>query len=109
LIQTLRKDKDFIKKSKNLTITAIERNKDKISRMHSVAPLIKSGKVLIPKSAPWRSDFIAEVTEFNDFGTAKHDDITDTLMDCVTDFCVETIGVNYDIYKKKIRKAKLLK
>jgi predicted phage terminase large subunit-like protein len=99
LIQQLRKDREFTRKSKSLSIVPINRNVDKISRMHGVAPLIKAGKVLIPKNAPWRSDFIAEVTEFNDFGTAKHDDITDTLMDAVTDFCIETVGVDYDVYK----------
>jgi predicted phage terminase large subunit-like protein len=100
LIQTLRKDREFLKNSKNLTIVPIERDKDKVSRMHSTQPQVKAGLILLPKKAPWKSDFISEVTEFNDFGTAKHDDITDTLMDCVQDMCIEEIGINYDVYKK---------
>jgi len=100
LIQQLKADKEFARKSKSLTIVPINRNVDKVSRMHGVAPLVKAGKLLIPKNAPWRSDFVSEVTDFNDFGTAKRDDITDTVMDAMTDFCIETVGVEYDVYKK---------
>jgi len=99
LIQTLRKDAEFLRMSKGLTISPIERNIDKVSRMNAVAPHIKVGALLIPKNATWRSALVNEVTEFSPLGTQKHDDITDTIMDAIYDFRISESGLDYGVYK----------
>jgi predicted phage terminase large subunit-like protein len=49
---------------------------DKQSRAHAVSPLVESGRVFLPESAPWLADFMDEVTSFP---TAPHDDQVDAL------------------------------
>jgi len=74
LIQTLRRE--------GIPVLGIQRDRDKITRAHDVAPLIASGNVLLPRDAPWLSDLLAEATAFPN---AAHDDIIDPLMDAVSD------------------------
>lgn len=49
---------------------------DKYTRALSVTPLVEAGLVLLPKSAPWLSDFLDEVCAFPE---GAHDDIVDSL------------------------------
>jgi len=49
---------------------------DKIVRFEAQASRIESGQVVLPRSAPWLSDFIAEVTRFPG---GRHDDQADAL------------------------------
>ena len=74
LIQTLRRD--------GVTVLPIQRNKDKVTRAHDVAAILQSGRVLIPSSAPWLSDYLHE---FSAFPHAKHDDQVDPTIDALTD------------------------
>lgn len=99
LIQTLRRDLEFMRRSRGLTITPIERNIDKVSRMNATAPHIKVGALLVPENALWREELVSEVAGFSPFGTAKHDDITDTIMDAIHDFRISEEGLNYGVYK----------
>jgi len=48
---------------------------DKIMRLHAVTDLFESGRVLLPKEAPWLADYIQEITGFP--GT-KFDDQVDS-------------------------------
>lgn len=92
LIQTINRDSSFISRLGGVSIEGIPRNTDKVSRMHGVAPHVKAGKLFIPENAPWRERFLSEVTSFNKHETHAHDDITDTVMDAVTDQCIEENG-----------------
>ena len=49
---------------------------DKIMRMETQTAVLEAGRVFLPKSAPWLSDFQDEVTRFP---TGRHDDQVDSL------------------------------
>lgn len=51
-------------------------NSDKVARLASITPLIASGKVFLPKSAPWLSNFL---TEAGQFPSSPNDDQMDAL------------------------------
>lgn len=74
LIQTLRRE--------GIPVLPIQRNRDKVSRAHDGAPFMESGNVLLPETAPWLSDFMAEMTAFP-FGV--HDDQIDPMLDAIKD------------------------
>jgi len=77
LIQTLQRE--------GITIKAIQRNTDKITRALDVAPAIESGRVYLPKSAPFLSDFLREHSQFPN---AAHDDCVDPAIDAVYNLVV---------------------
>lgn len=72
LIQTLRRE--------GVSILPIQRNKDKISRAHDIAPFAESGNILLPIDASWLSDFMDEVVSFPG---GAHDDQLDPMFDAV--------------------------
>lgn len=49
---------------------------DKATRMHAVTPMIESGRIAIPKDAPWLAGFRRELMLFP---KGKHDDQVDSL------------------------------
>ncbi len=51
-------------------------NSDKVARAHAVTGLIKTGRVFLPKGAPWLADFLETMS---DFPNAEHDDDPDAL------------------------------
>ena len=72
LIQTLKKE--------GVPILGIQRSIDKITRAMDAIPLIQSGNVLLPKHAPWLSDYLSE---FAAFPNGSHDDQVDPTMDAI--------------------------
>lgn len=72
LIQTLRRE--------GVPVLPIQRTRDKISRGHDAAPFVESGNVLLPRDAPWLSDFLAEASTFP---AGAHDDQLDPFFDAV--------------------------
>jgi len=74
LIQTLKRE--------GIPITPIQRDRDKVTRAYDAAPMIQSGNVLLPQSAPWLSEFLGEATAFPN---ATHDDMMDPMMDAVAE------------------------
>jgi predicted phage terminase large subunit-like protein len=72
LIQTLQRE--------GVPVVPIQRSTDKITRGFDAAPFVSSGNVLLPRSAPWLSDFLVE---FAAFPNGKHDDQVDPLCDAV--------------------------
>lgn len=74
LIQTLKRE--------GIPVLPIQRDRDKISRAYDAAPMIESGNVFLPESAPWLSEFLGEASGFPN---ATHDDQLDPMMDAVTD------------------------
>lgn len=69
LIQELRRDS-------RLPVRPIQVDRDKLSRAHAVTPLVEAGKVFLPKSAVWLSDFIEELATFP---KGAHDDQVDSM------------------------------
>lgn len=74
LIQTLKRE--------GIPMLAIQRERDKVTRAHDASPLVESGNVLLPRDAPWLSDFLAEAGAFP---LGAHDDMVDPMMDAVCD------------------------
>jgi predicted phage terminase large subunit-like protein len=82
LIQTLKRE--------GVPVLGIQRNVDKIVRAYDAAPLVQSGNVLLPRDAPWLSDFLAEASSFPN---GAHDDQLDPMMDAIADILrVEQFG-----------------
>jgi predicted phage terminase large subunit-like protein len=70
LVQELQRDS-------RLPVLPIKVDKDKVSRAYAVTPLIETGKVLLPETAPpWLGDFVDELV---DFPNAPHDDVVDSV------------------------------
>lgn len=74
LIQTLRRE--------GIPVVPIQRDRDKVVRAYDAAPFVQSGNVLLPRSAPWVADFLAEASVFPN---GAHDDQLDPAMDAITD------------------------
>ena len=49
---------------------------DKLTRFFAQASRIEAGEVVLPRSAPWRADLVAELVGFPN---ARHDDQADAL------------------------------
>lgn len=74
-------------KREGLPMVPIQRATDKVTRAMDAAPFISAGLVLLPKEAPWLSDYISE---FSAFPNGAHDDQVDPTMDAVTDMLQAT-------------------
>ena len=59
-----------------LPIKPIKVENDKIARVHSVTPIIESGKVYLPKEAHWLKEFLDEMEEFPN---GEFDDTVDSV------------------------------
>jgi len=59
-----------------LPIKPIKVENDKIARVHSVTPIIESGKVYLPKEAHWLKGFLDEMEEFPN---GEFDDTVDSV------------------------------
>lgn len=69
----------------NIPIEAIERNKDKLTRVMDVLPYIEAKQVCIPEGASYTNDFILECESFAADNSHAHDDQIDPLVDAVND------------------------
>lgn len=83
LIQTLKKP------PYNIPVRAIEREKDKLTRLMDVLSYIESGQVSIPGEASFTSDFVAECEAFTADDSHAFDDQVDTLIDAVNDLLAD--------------------
>lgn len=63
-----------LKSSTVLPIIPVKVDSDKQTRAQAVTPLMEAGKVFLPESAPWVSDFIEEMACFPN---GIHDDVVD--------------------------------
>jgi predicted phage terminase large subunit-like protein len=59
-----------------LPIQAIKVDTDKTTRANAVTPLVESGRVFLPESAPWLANSLEEISSFP---AAPHDDMVDPL------------------------------
>jgi predicted phage terminase large subunit-like protein len=66
----------YLRRNTTIPVIAYDpKQKDKELRAIRATSLIQSGKVFLPKHAPWLSDFLAE---HDQFPNGLHDDIVDT-------------------------------
>lgn len=80
---------ELIQKMKNtikprIPVKAIPRSIDKLTRVQDVLGYIESGHVMIPMSAPWVHDFIAECEAFTADDAHDHDDQIDPMCDAIS-------------------------
>jgi len=87
LIQQLQHGEQFI------PVIAVQRTKDKLTRLMEVQPRIQSGQVFIPEYSPWVIDFVSECEAFTANDSHKHDDMVDTMTDAVNTF----MGSNFNL------------
>ncbi len=65
-----------IQSNTRIPIKAIKTDKDKVTRVHSITPIIEAGKVYLPKDKKWTEIFTKEC---EDFPNGQFDDIVDTV------------------------------
>ena len=75
LIQSIRR--------RGVPTQAIQRDKDKYTRLLDVLGYIESGFVYLPENAPWLADFLAECESFSADGGHMHDDQVDPMVDAI--------------------------
>ena len=81
-----------IKRSGNIPIRALQRDRDKLTRVMDVVSYISSGYVSIP-NAPFASEFIAECEAFTANDSHAHDDQIDPMCDAIHDMLAKPAGV----------------
>ncbi len=70
-------------KRRGVPTRAIQRDKDKYTRLLDVLGYIEAGLVLLPENAPWLADFLAECENFTADGGHAHDDQIDPMVDAI--------------------------
>lgn len=71
--------------SSSIPVHAIQREKDKLTRVMDVTGYIESGRVFIPEEAPFSSELVAECEAFTPNDTHEHDDQIDPMVDAIND------------------------
>ena len=85
LIQSIRQEAKFPLSPKE----GIQRNKDKLTRVMDVLPQIESGYIMLPESAEWVLDFIAECEAFTADDTHAFDDQIDPMCDAISEMLIK--------------------
>jgi len=78
-----------------IPVAGIPRDRDKVSRAHGAVPSIEAGNVLLPKHAPWLSDYLAEFASFTPLMTHAHDDQIDPTIDAIENLLLTGNVVDY--------------
>lgn len=86
-------------------VIAINPNGGKVARVNAISPSIESGHVLIPKQAPWITEFIDQCSSFPN---GKNDDMIDSMSQALNRFIFfsaelpkASIVDEFGIFKKK--------
>lgn len=74
-----------IRRLNQIPIDAIQRNKDKLTRVMDATPYMEQKCAVIPENAPWVSDFITECEAFTADDSHAHDDQIDPMLDAIAD------------------------
>lgn len=74
-----------IQRENQIPIFAIQRNKDKYTRVLDVQGYIEAGYVSIPDNLPFVSDFVAECEAFTADDSHAHDDQIDPMCDAIVE------------------------
>lgn len=83
LIQDINREKG------NDYIEGIPRDADKVSRARSGSPHVKEGNVVLPRSAPWLSEYLNEFQKFSATMSHKFDDQIDSTLDAIHKMLIE--------------------
>lgn len=78
----------------NIPVTAIERDKDKLTRVMDAQPYVESGQVCIPEDAVFTLDFVQECEAFTADDSHDFDDQIDPLCDAVNDMLSSQNALN---------------
>jgi predicted phage terminase large subunit-like protein len=78
-----------------ISITAVQRNTDKLTRAMDAQPHQASGKVALPYGDPHNFEFVQEVASFAADDSHKHDDQTDVMIDAINLELVAKKTVDY--------------
>ena len=70
-----------LQRETSLPIVPIKVDKDKSTRLAMVAPLFEAGRVLLPESSGWKSDYLDELFAFP---SGEHDDQVDSTTQALT-------------------------
>ena len=77
LIQTLRAQT-------SIPVIAVQRDRDKVSRLNDVLPWIAGNRLCIPTGVEWAEPLISELCSFSPAMTHAHDDQVDTVVDALS-------------------------
>lgn len=89
LIQTLKRA------PYNIPVLPIQRNTDKIMRAQDVQPSQAAGLVMLPRNAPWLSDYLSELSQFPN---GKNDDQVDPTIDAINDMLGTPTGKSAGVW-----------
>ena len=79
-------------KSEGLDVIDVSATQSKEARANIQTPKFESGRVLLPETAPWLSEFEAELLAFP---AGRHDDQVDSIVQALAYEHVEKGGVDY--------------
>ena len=80
-----------LKLKNNIPVVGISRSRDKYTRLLDVVGYMESGKIRLPKDAPYLSDFLTECESFSADDTHPHDDQLDPFIDAINDMlCINS-------------------
>lgn len=85
-----------IKREASMPVYAIQRNKDKLTRVLDVLSYIEAGYVYILESASYLSDFLSECEAFTSDNTHAHDDQIDPMCDAISHFNQPKAKANFE-------------
>ncbi|WP_223688413.1 phage terminase large subunit, partial [Streptococcus pneumoniae] len=69
-----------------MPVIAVQRTKDKLTRLREVQAKLEAGVLMLPESAPWVADFISECEGFTADDSHAFDDQIDPMIDAVNTF-----------------------
>ncbi|MHB8853146.1 MAG: phage terminase large subunit [Ignavibacteriaceae bacterium] len=95
-----------LERETRLPIKKIKVDKDKFSRFIAITPMIESGRIYLPESAPWLETFL---NEFEEFPNGEFDDQVDSVTQAinenksagVVDYAVRTVSVKSILGNRK--------
>lgn len=74
-----------LKTQAQIPVVGVQRNKDKYTRLLDVLGYIEAGYIMLPMTAAFTNDFVAECEAFTADDTHPHDDQVDPMIDAIND------------------------
>jgi predicted phage terminase large subunit-like protein len=88
-----------IKLEGSVPVIAVQRTKDKLTRVQDVLSYIEAGYLHLPNNAPFLSDYLAEMEEFSGDNGHRHDDQIDPTIDAIN---VMLVKQNNSIFTREM-------
>jgi predicted phage terminase large subunit-like protein len=72
---------------RDVPIFAVQRSRDKVSRVHDILPYIRAGQLWVPEdgATPWLPAYLGELASFSPALTHRHDDQVDVTVDAISE------------------------